>query len=353
MRVLICRLIAAIARRLLALRYDITVHGLEHLQRGQERTLVLPNHPAFIDPVILLSLLYPWLRVRPLVYEANFRSLLFRPFGKLLRAISVPDLEHFSHERGLRIKAAIGEVMTGLRGGENHILWPAGWLRRDNLERLGGARAAADVLSGVPDARVLLIRTQGLWGSMFSFAHTGARPDFGRCLLRGFLVLLANGWFFAPRRRVTITIEAVPPDALPGRHRRTLNPWLERWYNVDGPETPVFVPYHFWFGPRTYRFPALENQPRSQRDQAAPPVKAAVAELLTHRLQRPLTPTEEQPQTMLDELGLDSMDRMELSQAIEQRFGHTVFKAPTTLGELWTLAQGAGIRKPTKPVVPG
>lgn len=279
MRQLICHLISFIVRRLLSLRYDISVRGLEQLGKVRGRALVLPNHPAFIDPVILLALLWPRLRPRPLVYEVNFRSPFFRPFGLLLRAIGMPELEQFSHERGLRVKEAIGEVIAGLRQGENHILWPAGWLRRDGLERLGGARAAVEVLAEVADAEVLLVRTQGLWGSMFSCAPTGCRPDFARCLGLGFLLLLGNLWFFAPRRRVSITIEAIPRSALPALRRRTLNPWLENWYNADGPETPTFVPYHFWFGPRTFQFTAIPDRIRPDRSLAAPPVKAAVAEL--------------------------------------------------------------------------
>ena len=41
----------------------------------------------------------------------------------------------------------------------------------------------------------------------------------------------------------------------PELRRETLNPWLEKWYNPDGPEKPTFVPYHFLFGPRTREFP--------------------------------------------------------------------------------------------------
>jgi long-chain-fatty-acid--[acyl-carrier-protein] ligase len=279
LRQLICFLISFVIRWLLSLRYRIKIRGLEHLKDVKGPALILPNHPAFIDPVILLALLYPHLRLRPLVYEANFRSPFFRPFGLLLRAISMPELEQFSHKRGLRVKEAIGEVIAGLRQGENHILWPAGWLRRDGLERVGGARAVGDVLTDVPNAEVILIRTQGLWGSMFSCAPTGSRPDFARCLGLGFLLLLGNFWFFAPRRPISITIEAMPRSALPALRRRTLNPWLEDWYNADGPEAPTFVPYHFWFGPRTIQFTAVPDRIRPDRRLAAPPVKAPVAEL--------------------------------------------------------------------------
>ena len=39
--------------------------------------------------------------------------------------------------------------------------------------------------------------------------------------------------------------------------------------------------------------------------------------------------------TMLESLGLDSLDRMDLSLLIEQQFGHRKKQVPERLGELW------------------
>ena len=56
-------------RGLLALRYRVRVRGLEKLRGLKGPTLVLPNHPAYVDPMIVFSRLWPALRVRPMVYE--------------------------------------------------------------------------------------------------------------------------------------------------------------------------------------------------------------------------------------------------------------------------------------------
>ena len=40
----------------------------------------------------------------------------------------------------------------------------------DGAERLGGARATADILRAVPGVNVVLVRTRGVWGSRFSYA---------------------------------------------------------------------------------------------------------------------------------------------------------------------------------------
>src|SRR5262249_41140147 len=54
----------------------------------------------------------------------------------------------------------------------------------------------------------------------------------------------------------------------------------------------------------------------------------------------------------LDQLGLDSLDRMELNLAVEQRFSFTGDQVPANVGELWALAQGLVERGPPKPAPP-
>jgi 1-acyl-sn-glycerol-3-phosphate acyltransferase len=36
--------------------------------------LVLPNHPGYIDPFLLFAVLWPSLRMRPLVYRGTFQG---------------------------------------------------------------------------------------------------------------------------------------------------------------------------------------------------------------------------------------------------------------------------------------
>ena len=51
---------AHIMRRLLHLHYDVRLSGMEHILDGQVH-LVLPNHTAYIDPILLLANM--WLAV--------------------------------------------------------------------------------------------------------------------------------------------------------------------------------------------------------------------------------------------------------------------------------------------------
>ncbi len=86
-------------------------------------------------------------------------------------------------------------------------------LSRDGTERLGGARTAADVLAAVPNCTVVLARTRGLWGSMFSWAD--GQPSLLNVFFRGIGLWVANLFVFAPRRKVTVTLEAFTPSNAP------------------------------------------------------------------------------------------------------------------------------------------
>jgi long-chain-fatty-acid--[acyl-carrier-protein] ligase len=338
----------AFARVVLSLRYRIRLHGLEKVKDLQGPLLLLPNHPGLIDPPILLTVLWPSLRPRPMVFEGSFRFILY-PLLKVLNAVRVPDLEEASATARDRARQAVAGVIEGLQRGENMILWPAGHIERNGREVLGGARAAADVLQAVPDAKVVLLQTRGIWGSSFSYAQTGQGPSLGGRMLAGVVWLLANLLVFMPRRRVDVTLELVDRTQMPEPKRETLNPWLEAWYNPEGPEQPTYVPYHFLFGQRTFEFPRYETSEETDLGKVTPEIKAEIAAMLADKLGRPLSPAEQEPETSLDQLGLDSLDRMELNLAVEQRFGFTGDQVPANVGQLWALAQGLIEKKPPKP----
>ncbi len=48
---------------LFSVRYRVHVDGLENI-KGLKKTLILPNHPAYIDPPLVLCSLWPALKPR-------------------------------------------------------------------------------------------------------------------------------------------------------------------------------------------------------------------------------------------------------------------------------------------------
>lgn len=339
----------AVLRFLLSLRYKLTIVGTEEVLKKPGPYLILPNHPAFTDPPNLLLRLWPAFKMRPLLLETNFKSPLFAPLAWMLRGIKMPDIVKASAEDKRRAEEAVGNVIAALRAGENVIIWPSGRLTRDGSERLGGARTAADVLAAVPNCTVVLARTRGLFGSMFS--HADGPLSLMSTFLKGQALWAANLFLFAPRRQVTVTLEAFTPDRRPQPTREQLNKWLEAWYNADTPrEEPTFVPRHFLFGERTHTYPPpVVETATFDLSKIKAETKAVIAQLVEDKLKRPLTPDENAAETTILQLGMDSLDAMEVSLAVEQRFGFGSDEVPTTVGGLWAIAEGIAQTAPPKP----
>lgn len=348
-------ILSRLARFVLSLRYRIHLHGSETLPTLKRPVLLLPNHPAYVDPVLFLITFYPALRPRIVFSEENFPQTIVGPLTKLLNGIPIPALSRQSQEARSGAERAIQEVIAALRRGENVGLWPSGRAERDGTERLGSASALTEVLQAVPEATVVLVRTRGLWGSMFSYARTGRAPPLGQRLRQGAGLLLANLLFLMPRRRVDITVEPIDRSTLPPLERNAVNRWFEERYNVDGPERPTYVPYHFLFGPRRYEFPKIAPPAGSEMelDRVPKEIREEVFEILSSSATgggRSFDPQTVRAETRLADIGFDSLERMDLVVAVEQRFGGAAAEPPETLGQLMALAQRQEAEGPSRPV---
>ena len=180
---------------------------------------------------MVVSFLWSYFHVRPLVIEYVFRQSGINQLLKLIKALSIPNFETSLNE--LKIKKAeevVNQVISGLKKKENFVLWPAGRLKYTGKEILGGTSGVHTILQESPDAKIVLVRTVGLWGSSFSKAYTGTSPDIKSTIWLNIKALFKNFIFFMPRRKVAIEFEYIselPKDV----SRLELNRYLENWYN--------------------------------------------------------------------------------------------------------------------------
>lgn len=333
---------------LLSLRYRVRVEGVEDVLKRPGPYLILPSHPAYSDPPNVIAKLWRIFRVRPMLLETNFQSPLLAPLAWLLRAIKVPETERASAEARLRAEGAVQEVIAALKAGDNVVLWPSGTLSRDGKDYLYAARTASDVLRAVPNATLVLVRTRGLWGSSLSWAY-GFKPKLIPSLFRGVRQLITNGIFFMPRRPVVMHMEAFVAQDRPEPTRDKINPWLESWYNADGGDTPTYVPYHFLFGPREFEFPPPFRPAEIDLSKVKPKTIEMVTHVVEDHLKRTLEPSENRAETRFAQLGLDSLEGMEIALQVEQLSGFSSDVVPTSLGQLWALAEGLLDSGPPKP----
>ncbi len=231
---------------LLSLRYKVEIIGLDSIDI-KKGFLILPNHPAEIDPVILTAFLGTKFDPRPIVLEDFFNSPALHWLFKMLRALPLPNIEEGRSEfKALRIKNTLEEIKLGLENGDNILLYPSGRLSRNGEEKIGGASALHTLLKENPDADILLARTKGLWGSSFSWIFENDRPDLRDRFLFSAKVLLINLLFFTPRRKVVIEIEKLPESFQRNGDKIIQNQFLEKWYDFYGKESLTLISYNLW-----------------------------------------------------------------------------------------------------------
>lgn len=301
---------------LLSLRYKITVTGLDViLAKGNKSIIFMPNHPALIDPVIVISRLYKHFMPRPLADEEQVDRSFVRPLMKTLRAVVIPDLNKNGKGGKKAVMEGVHGIINGLQQGDNILLYPAGRLYRSRYESIGANSSVGLIVKRVPEARVVLLRTTGLWGSSFSRANgTPSLTTNIRLYLRA---LLSAGLFFLPKREVLI--ELVEPDNFPReKEKLQINSYLEAFYN-DIPQHNTVVPYYWWHG-RKARQIAEPKQTNVNDDTSHIP--AATKELVLQKIKE-LSGIEtiNQGDRLAQDLGMDSLILVEFVAWLEQEFG--------------------------------
>lgn len=343
-----------ILRGLVSLRFRIKVTGMEALQSKPSRgVLILPNHPAEIDPLILMIVLWPRYRPRPLVVEHFYYQKGLRFFMDLVGALPLPTMDIANPWKVRQVEKLKARVLSGLKEGENFLIYPSGKLKTTPEEQVGGASMVHDFLAQAPDTNMLLVRTTGLWGSHFSRALSNETPDFAKVTWEGFFkVLLKNGLFFAPRREVKVELEWAPDNFPRKGSRLEVNRALDEWYNRSGPEPLTLVSTVFW----KENLPKVEKDEHKARSNKPVPkeVEQEVFAQLSKVSRRPFDQIQYQ-QSLSNDLGLDSLDVAQFYLFLEERYGISpiVPGQLQTVGELLQAAVGEkkeieGVKAPKK-----
>ncbi len=333
--------LSRLVRLLLALRYRVRTLGLEKIlaEKGAGGILFLPNHPAEIDPVFLTTILWQDFQVRPLIVENFYYLKGFHFLIKSVGAMPVPVMDALVNTwKARQLEKLMKEICVGRQKGENFLIYPSGKLARDGKESLGGASFVHNLVHADPLSRIVLVRTRGLWGSIFSRAVTGKSPDFGKAFVQGLKILVQNLIFFAPRREVTIEFEWA--KNLPITSRMDFNQALEKWYNRE-PEPVTLVSFSFW----KKKLPTLsppEKEGVTQKVQVPPELEKEILAELAKLARIPVEQVKKEKNPSTD-LGLDSLDLTQLYLFLEEKYhiGEVSPASVQTVDDLIQLAAGA------------
>lgn len=231
---------------ILSLRYRITFKNIEILQNS-DQIVVFPNHPALVDPMILLSHFTPRKILSPLMTETYFHTPWLGPIIRALKTVPVGDISRGGNIDD--VNAAFTWIENALAHGQNLLVYPSGHIYVQPFEHIVGKKMGYEIVWRIsPDTRIITVRTRGLWGSMWWKAYTGKSPALMKVMLRSIWYILANGIFFVPKRSVEIELRDMTEN---------LREWYELWldgfnqklqdyYNEPGNEPCRFIPHYFY-----------------------------------------------------------------------------------------------------------
>ena len=228
----------AVGRWIFARRYKVEVTGksLALPQNLITSYLVLPNHPAMVDPMLVTAALDD-VALRPLADESFFKTGFVAPMVlRTVGAVAVPDLRKHRSAKGATIARGLNDVvLKTLKRGGSVIFYPSGHIQTEaDKEEIGTRQLAYNICRELPEGvRVIGVRTRGLWGSIWSRKGRTASPKFIPTLLKSvFLWLFVSP--FTPRRRVTMHVEDLTVRAKGWSQltRLEFNRELEKWYNA-------------------------------------------------------------------------------------------------------------------------
>ena len=234
-----------VGRWILHRRYDVRLSGEEAIDPGATY-LIIPNHPAIVDPLIVTTELHHLkVDIRPLVDESFFSSRLVRHILALFDAVRVPDFRRINFRPILKVRPTLHDsarrarslgytVLATLTGGGNVLLYPSGHITASGRELLVNRQLAHNVISQLPnDIRVLGVRTRGLYGSIWSRVGGRPAPPFVRTLVKSVLLWFVCG--FRRKRTVALHFEDITLRcrSWASQDRLAFNQNLERWYDSD------------------------------------------------------------------------------------------------------------------------
>lgn len=103
-------LLSKIFLKIISLRYRLIVKGLPKVEK-KHNYLILPNHVAYIDPILIWCLLRSQIKLRPVATSLFAENPLIAPLFRLMNTISVDS----DNESSNNIKKSLKKLTEALK----------------------------------------------------------------------------------------------------------------------------------------------------------------------------------------------------------------------------------------------
>ena len=248
--------VAWLLRFFLSGRYNIEIHGMEHLEHYGPVSL-LWQHKGLYDPMMIISLIAEEGKVRPVVFEDYYENVILKPLLKWIRSIPVGNTSKASW---LEAVAQLHTTVVHAQNDLTPVLWyPSGKLPLEWTQHTWAASLTHDVVNDSntsSNTKYLSFRfDNGLWGSISSHGYwDGDLVNFFKVAMLSGGISLANGIFFGPKKDMNIYIENITDLVHKNKWKSRLefNAILDNYVNQHGEEPINFTPHFDKWHPLYY-----------------------------------------------------------------------------------------------------
>ncbi|HUU23782.1 MAG TPA: 1-acyl-sn-glycerol-3-phosphate acyltransferase, partial [Phycisphaerae bacterium] len=120
-------LLRIFVKALLSLRYRVRIVGRNRISPAARRgILFLPNHPALIDPIMVLAYLQERFAPRALADKDQIDRFFIRWLARRVGARAIPDMVQYGAGAREKVRQELAWCAEALQRGENVLLYPSG-----------------------------------------------------------------------------------------------------------------------------------------------------------------------------------------------------------------------------------
>lgn len=163
------------------LNYDVSIDGIDDALSCTDGAIIVANHISRLDGPFIVSTGWPYARIRPTAWHAEYTHWLQWPMMKLFGAVALGSPKHLPEDVRKKRTANAKAIMKKLLAAGRHLLiFAEGGItdgeRTTIMPHLSGVH---DLVEAFPLAPVLLVRLTGLEHSVFGISRVRA-PFFSR-----------------------------------------------------------------------------------------------------------------------------------------------------------------------------
>ncbi len=345
----IAQFIFLLGRIMLSIRYKVSLERIKDIDVNKP-VLFLPNHQAVVDPMLLVSYLYPHKKIVPMITSSYYDLPVLKMFFKNWGAVRISDLEKGSRNINV-LNEITASAIKAFKYQKSIVIYPSGQIASQGYEKILNKKGAHEIVKSLPDnVQIIGVRINGLWGSQWSKAWTGSSPNFALNVMKGILYTLCNIIFFMPRRKVSIYFEDITAEATKyaKKDKQTFNHFLEHFYNTNGEENPSFIKHYFYSSALKRDIPENLKSSSEYKSNNYNAFKhnfpEAIKKEVNYVLKKHFSINNEQITSnthLINDLGADSINLVEVIKDIEEFFNvetQNDISEIKTVGDLYLLA---------------